>query len=530
MTGSQILLKWPVLPFLVSLLLSGYFPDSGFLFLVQAKILPATERRAQVVDDEALIDGFSNKKQPQQDGACWQRMISQLGSEEQKSVQELMDLKDDGVPLTIHRNGDVDECGTSADFLSQLQSTFNSLSSCPETFEKYQVESIITRALHRALPSCASVEADRQEEEGFLGYCDMGKLRTPILLDHDKLVPIEIKNQEDRNVTYLPCHFHTREGVRIASFQALVSLLRDEYKREPSSDNCQENEQEQTCLPPEKNVDLYAVPAGRVFMYAPKYVGEIFDLPHIQGADPTKPVYIKVISISPRVFDIFNFFTREESDGLVEKALAETSESHRIKRSSTGASGYNINNRRTSENGFDTHGKTAQAVKRRCFEVLGFDEYIESHSDGLQILRYNQTKAYTAHMDWIDDDGKQEHNYDSGGKGGNRYATILLYMADLMGDNDGGETVFVKGKPLDKNVPDYRTALAELRQSEQGALFQLDSWEEKLVARCRSSLAIRPNSARAVLFYSQLPNGQPDPASLHGGCPVISDTPKWAGK
>jgi hypothetical protein len=40
---------------------------------------------------------------------------------------------------------------------------------------------------------------------------------------------------------------------------------------------------------------------------------------------------------------------------------------------------------------------------RRCFEALGFDEYWESHGDGLQILRYNQTTAYTSHMDWIED-------------------------------------------------------------------------------------------------------------------------------
>ncbi len=33
--------------------------------------------------------------------------------------------------------------------------------------------------------------------------------------------------------------------------------------------------------------------------------------------------------------------------------------------------------------------------KRRCFEVLGFDEYTESHGDGLQILRYNLTTAYS---------------------------------------------------------------------------------------------------------------------------------------
>lgn len=100
-------------------------------------------------------------------------------------------------------------------------------------------------------------------------------------------------------------------------------------------------------------------------------------------------------------------------------------------------------------------------------------------------------------------------------------------MTDL-GEEDGGETVFVNGKPIGDNPKTYQEALKELRESEQAALFKRDSWEEKMVARCRSSLAVRPNSARAVLFYSQLPNGAPDPASLHGGCPVVSSTAKWA--
>jgi 2OG-Fe(II) oxygenase superfamily len=120
-----------------------------------------------------------------------------------------------------------------------------------------------------------------------------------------------------------------------------------------------------------------------------------------------------------------------------------------------------------------------------------------------------------------------ENNYDSAGKGGNRYATILLYMTDLE-KGAGGETAFLNAKSLEANGPTYKNALKDLRASEQGALFQENSWEEKLVAKCRSSLAIRPNSARAVLFYSQLPNGKPDPASLHGGCPVVAETPKWA--
>ena len=43
------------------------------------------------------------------------------------------------------------------------------------------------------------------------------------------------------------------------------------------------------------------------------------------------------------------------------------------------------------------------------------------------------------------------------------------------------------------------------------------------VATCRSKLAVRPHSSRAVLFYSQHPNGDVDKSSLHGACPVLSN-------
>ena len=135
-------------------------------------------------------------------------------------------------------------------------------------------------------------------------------------------------------------------------------------------------------------------------------------------------------------------------------------------------------------------------------------------------------------------------------------------------------------------------ALRELRESDQHGIVEEGSWQEKMVrtywcgwitnvtavsgaihisqslhgilfvssqvAQCRSRLAVRPDSARAVLFYSQyvmlsidssacdyiflgrniydnadswfwfdfflyrLPNGKPDPKSKHGGCPVLS--------
>ena len=40
--------------------------------------------------------------------------------------------------------------------------------------------------------------------------------------------------------------------------------------------------------------------------------------------------------------------------------------------------------------------------------MLGFDEYWHGHDDGLQVLRYNQTKAYTPHMDYMTDRSGKE--------------------------------------------------------------------------------------------------------------------------
>ena len=131
-------------------------------------------------------------------------------------------------------------------------------------------------------------------------------------------------------------------------------------------------------------------------------------------------------------------------------------------------------------------------------------------------------------MDWIDDPHKrEEHNYDSAGVGTNRYATILLYMSNI---THGGETVFKKAWPNDIPESEYKSreeALTELRKDGTVDMFKRGSWEESMVADCRSRLAVKPHSARAVLFYSQHPNGEEDTESLHGGCPVL-DGEKWA--
>jgi hypothetical protein len=130
-----------------------------------------------------------------------------------------------------------------------------------------------------------------------------------------------------------------------------------------------------------------------------------------------------------------------------------------------------------------------------------------------------------------DPDGKDAFNYESSKKGGNRYATVLLYMTDLP-EGSGGETVFSEAWPVD--VPQHErkhimTAVRKLRETgdiEKAGIAE-GSWEEQMVALCRTRLAIQPRAGRAVLFYSQLPNGEMDPMAKHGGCPVLEGS-KWA--
>ena len=271
--------------------------------------------------------------------------------------------------FAIHRNGEASPCGS---IVSDVGAVLTNLNDARMT--KYQLDNELTNAFSKHLlkTSCGPETApesikgykrktwgrgENYEIDGvdnsFLTFCDMGEEHTPILHDHNKLVPI--KSGENNEIESLPCHFHTREGLRITSMKQLSGLVAAMNVEQDCSVSA---EGEQTC-DKSKMMHLYAVPAGRIFMFAPSFVGEIFTLSHVHHPDNPKPVTLEVLSVSPKVLDVINFFEEEESKSIVKKALNEKSESHRIKRSSTGASGYNVNSQRTSENGFDTHGEVA---------------------------------------------------------------------------------------------------------------------------------------------------------------------------
>jgi hypothetical protein len=242
-----------------------------------------------------------------------------------------------------------------------------------------------------------------------LNYCDMGPNRTVVQRDSHRLV--RVRNQFG-NVT-LPCRWYSREGVRIVSMQHFQLVLLAQIDSNAADDN---NDNITSTAPHAVTVEsdgttrlhsnhdgsdlptdivetftfhVYAVPAGRVFMFAPSSVGETFRLDHIVLPPPpptttmsnhdenetdhqqreqimssSNIVSLEVLSLEPRIFDIHHFFSAEESRQLVEKATSETSETHKFHRSMTGTTSSSIYSQRTSENAWDTHGTTALLIKR----------------------------------------------------------------------------------------------------------------------------------------------------------------------
>jgi len=200
-----------------------------------------------------------------------------------------------------------------------------------------------------------------------------------------------------------------------------------------------------------------------------------------------------VLSCAPKVFEIPNFLSDAEVDHILDIAYQTD-----LKPSTTGtAEGITGSEKktktRTSLNtwvGRETD-QVIDAIYRRSADFLRIDEayfrtrdqeevpHVQSKSsiaEQLQLVHYNVGQEYTAH-----------HDFGYAGAGdkvqGARYATLLFYLNEPEG---GGETEFPR-------------------------------WFN---GETKEGLAVTPKKGKAVLFYSQLPDGNMDDLSHHAALPV----------
>jgi len=221
--------------------------------------------------------------------------------------------------LSVHRNGEAMPCGFVSATAGEIANAKVHLNH--ESMSKFEVESSLTELLLTKLnPGECGSKDDTSRADSFAGYCDAGQERTVIQYDSEQLRRIGPENT-------LPCRFYTREGLLVDSVERLEVLA----AKEKQLTDCFVNHLGlEECATP--TLDLYAVPAGRVFMFAPKEVGEKFVIDHVEDAVGERFV-MEVVSLEPRVFELFNFFTLEEADQLMERALSETDELFKLQRS-----------------------------------------------------------------------------------------------------------------------------------------------------------------------------------------------------
>ena len=241
-------------------------------------------------------------------------------------------------------------------------------------------------------------------------------------------------------------------------------------------------------------------------------------------------------SVDPRVFYVHNFLSPDEAQAFVDfstsdnnpyKMAPSTGGTH--KAWNQGGSGATLKTR-TSMNAFDVTTKLSYEIKKRAFRLLRMGAYRENMADGIQILRYELGQAYGDHHDYFPRVQSDDHAWDPSKGGSNRFATVFLYLSDV---EFGGQTVFPKSQKLtseksEELVRRLGEAPSEemLKELVKEAGLDENSWEDKLITKCYEQFAVPPRKGDAILFYSQTPDGDLDPASLHGACPVLKGT-KW---
>jgi prolyl 4-hydroxylase len=255
----------------------------------------------------------------------------------------------------------------------------------------------------------------------------------------------------------------------------------------------------------------YVVPQGVFFVWPLGQVGDVVEPEGVHSPVEGKPIRLRQLSMSPRVFTVENFMSAEEMTAILDHNR------DLVKPSEVGFAGWR-DSTRTSWTAWDFHSWAARKVQRRSFDLLGLD-FDSELADATQVLRYNLSEWYKPHTDWFDEKAYDGHD-PVVNNGTNRFATVFLYLTDV---EEGGHTVF----PLSTTHAGYNGEQLVHPGTDKtpGYIAQRDA--EWVCNTSSTALRSMPKAGNAVLFYSQGPEGALDRYSLHGGCPVIKGL-KWS--
>ncbi len=211
------------------------------------------------------------------------------------------------------------------------------------------------------------------------------------------------------------------------------------------------------------------------------------------GSNFFDPTSVIQISWKPRAFLAKQFLTDFECNHMIHLAKDKLEESM----VADNESGKSVKSEiRTSSGMFLMKGQD-EVVSRIEDRIATWTFLPKENGEAMQVLRYQHGQKYEPHFDYFQDKNNQA-------LGGHRIATVLMYLSDVI---KGGETVFPSA----------------VEEDNDGGLIKDDSWSD-----CgKRGLGVKPMKGDALLFFSLHPSAEPDPMSLHTGCPVIEGE-KWS--
>ncbi|CAI5736327.1 unnamed protein product [Hyaloperonospora brassicae] len=277
---------------------------------------------------------------------------------------------------------------------------------------------------------------------------------------------------------------------------------------------------------------LYLVAPGLSFMWPFVALGHRVVVTLETGPNKGEPVVIESISETPRTFRLHQFFRDDEADALIQQTRQRGGgggDGSQPSSRDAGSGKHRMASKtkaRSGESVFDAVSDTAVNMRKRVLQVLLLGRDSDEKAADLELLQYQPKQAYVPHDDYFLVGAAHGFRLDLPQGGSDRFATVFLHLSDVA---RGGQTVFpladmpADGLPAEYGHPlhaaqDYGAAGAEL--------FEPGSPQMDMVRSCSTKLAFYPSRGSAVLFYGQKPNGEPDPMSLYGGCPVIEGV-KW---
>ena len=219
---------------------------------------------------------------------------------------------------------------------------------------------------------------------------------------------------------------------------------------------------------------------------------------------------LKLLHNDPPVFQIDNFFTEDECQSYMSmvdpqsKHDDQQQQSNAVQMTSPTFSSLSIS-RRTSTTWFCRYKSvtTLLAKAQRLLNNVKLNQFEEP-----QVVRYRTGEEFSWHYDEIPKTSQLSN-------GGQRLATLLVYLNDLEEDRGGG-TVFRDLTPPTADAAAAGSSENKGKKSKRSKGNNTTS-NNNDSNNNKQHLTVRPRTGTALLFFPSYTDGTPDQRTLHKG-------------